>query len=299
MEFNRRPMRGGRGGKRGRGRGRGRGRRNVNNTRLGFIGRVVPLKFNYQPPRLENIIRYHENFTDLITTLTYKDQVMNMVNVYDPNVTGIGRVGYGWEICSKLYQRYRVISLKWDVQIMSYTNPVHLVIVPNNGINTFTDINFPSELPFSRTGICVPGSQPFRDIRTRSIDTLTGVSFEQYMIGEDYEGNVSNPGTTPTNAVLLHIGKYNPNTTTVTVITSVQLEYKVVWYDPVNITPTTRMIKIKEQNIDDEDEPIEGTCQGEKTLLSETQNIEEEEEQLMKRLDALKLEKEQLLKKKI
>lgn len=279
----RKPPTRGRGG-RGRRGGRG-GRKNVNNVRLGYIGRVVPLKFNYQPPRLENVIRYHESFTKNVTTLNFNDQVMNMVNIYDPNVTGIGRVGYGWEICSQLYNRYRVIKLKWDIEVMSYISPVYVCVVPNNGINTFTDIDFPSELPFSKKGFSSV-TFPFKDVRTRNIDTLTGVSFEQYMIGNVYEGQVDNPGTTPTNSMLLHICLYNQNTSTVTVIENINLEYTVVWYDPINITPTLRMIKT----------PIEENSHVEKTLPSETQDIEEEERQLMKRLEELKLEKEELLK---
>lgn len=274
-----------------RGRGRGRrgrgGRKNINNVKLGFVGRVVPLRFNYQPPRLENIIRYHETFATSVLTLSFHDQVINLVNIFDPNVTGIGRVGYGWEICSQLYARYRVMKVKYTVRVCSTDKILQVCVVPNNGINVFTDIDFPSELPFARTGMTMFGSPPFVDIRTRSMDTLTGVSFDQYMIGEVYEGIIAAPSTTPTNAILLHICKYNINTSTVVAVTTVDMEYSVLWYDPINIAPTTRMIK----------GPIEETSHGEKTLSSETQQIEDEEEQLMKRLKELKLEKELLHKK--
>lgn len=277
--------RGNRGRTRGRGRGRKGGKRNVNNVKLGYIGRVVPLKFNYQPPRLENNIRYHEIWTTQLTLGNYYDRIIDMVNVYDPDETGVGRTGYGWEICSKLYNRYRVLKVKWDVQIVSQSKTICFCVVPVNGSLTFTDINFPSELPFSRTGMTQLGGPPFRDIRTRSIDTLTGVSFQQYMIDDQYEGEVQSPGTTPINTVQLHIFYYNPNTTTENVVTNLQLEYTVVWYDPINITPTTRIVQ----------KTIEGTpILGEKTLSSETQKIDDEIEQLQNKLDELKLEKEQL-----
>jgi hypothetical protein len=239
MDFNRR----GRSNRtRGRGRGGRSGRRNqqqkINKIKAGKIGRIVPLGYNFQPPRLEDIIRYSDTFITAVAAGGFVEQLYRLNSVYDPDFTGIGRVGYGYEQLSKLYNCYLVIKCRWTIEIAGANFPMVYCVVPVNGNTTFTDIEFPSECPFSKKGTTsYNGSVPFRDNRAKNLWTLTGVSLDKYLSDDQYRGVI---GTNPAEGMYLHVCSYNPNTSAINRTVSVKLEYTTIWYDPILPTPLSR-----------------------------------------------------------
>jgi len=205
---------------------------------MGKIGRIVPLGYNFQPPRLEDIIRYSDTITSTVGSNIFTEQLYRMNSVYDPDFSGIGRVGYGYEQLSKLYNCYLVTKLRWSIEIPGTNFPMVYCVVPVNGNTTFTDIEFPSECPFSKKGTTsYNGSVPFRDNRDKNLWTLTGVTLDKYLSDDQYRGII---GTNPNEGMYLHICTYNPNTSGVNRTISVKLEYTTIWYDPILPTPLTR-----------------------------------------------------------
>lgn len=249
-------------------RGRGRGRRGRNNRnrkkyndvtkesiKMSRIGRVVPLKYNFQPPRLENIIRYNDTVNVSVSAGGVVDQIFRLNNIWDPDLSGVGRVGYGYEQMQPLYSKYFVYKVKWIIEVPGSNDRMNYCVVPVNEQGTtttaFTDINFPAELPFAKIGTTsYNGSVPFKDIRTRSIPPLMGVTFEQYCVDDRFVGTYNDTTGFPLEQCFLHIVFNNPTLVSHTTNLFVTIEYTTVSYDPKHPVPTVyKRIRKDEEEI--------------------------------------------------
>lgn len=171
------------------------------------------------------------------TTLA-SQQIFNINSLFDPDRTGTGHQPYGFDQLAAMYNRYRVLKIRWIVNFGPTTNnPVEAVVVPVNGLlnsaiassSTFENA---CELPFAKA-LIVPNAGDSTKLKVKgqlSLNELNGVTMTEYLADDRFESQV---GSSPAEVITLYIGVYNPSANTVANSVLVELYYEVDFHDPI------------------------------------------------------------------
>lgn len=175
-------------------------------------------------------------YSEVITTdLANGYYAMNLNSIYDPNRSGIGHQAYGFDTFSSLYNRYRVVSCGYRLQVGlgSTTVPVSLTAIPGNEQITASTASEIRENPRSKYIIQNPGSDS-KVIRYKSyIPSLVGRTRAQYMADDRYQSTVN---ASPPELAVLNIQTFSTSDVALAgVQVQVLMEYTVEFFDVKNL----------------------------------------------------------------
>jgi hypothetical protein len=191
--------------------------------------------FGFINPRILTTLRYSTQLTRVITTLNGDQYLFNLISIFDPDVTGTGHQPYGRDTLALIYNRYRVLKFMYRV-LATANGCTHLVTVMSNGalnanITNQTTFSAATETPYSQRRMI-----PFSAARTVTssgsimLNQLAGVTKVQYESDDRFQAVFS---ADPSELMLLTLGAYNPNTSTVTVEYQIELIYEIEAFDPI------------------------------------------------------------------
>ena len=139
------------------------------------------------PQRFITKMKYSEQ----ITTDANGQYKFNLNSIYDPNSTGIGHQPYGFDTLATLYNRYRVISCGWRIQVNWTSNntaqPVLVGAVPANESLTFLSLAELRENPRAKYISQNYGAPTVALSGKTYIPSLVGRNKAQYMADDRYQ----------------------------------------------------------------------------------------------------------------
>lgn len=157
----------------------------------------------------------------------------NMNSLFDPNRTGIGHQPYGYDTLATLYNRYRVVSCGWRIQLAGDASSAFvLTSLPANEIVTSTSISEMRENPRCKYIQQNPGSAALTLHGKCSLPSLMGRTKSQYMSDDRYSANV---GVSPAELAILNLQTANTADGIVGTKLQVLLEFTVEWFDIKNL----------------------------------------------------------------
>lgn len=175
-----------------------------------------------------------------ITKMKYSDTVavttlqntfaFNLNSVFDPNRTGVGHQPYGHDTLASLYNRYRVISCGWRINVALGTSgsPIQVGCMPANEVLTITSINELRENPRAKYILQNPGSGSVYLSGKSYIPSLVGRTKNQYMADDRYQAQV---GASPSELAILNLIATDAFDAPIALTLQVLLEYTVEWFD--------------------------------------------------------------------
>lgn len=182
------------------------------------------------PQRYITKMKYSEQFITDATTGMYK---FNLNSIYDPNQTGSGHQPYGFDTLATLYNRYRVISCGWRIQVNWQTNqtaqPVLVGAIPANESLLFNTLAELRENPRAKYISQNYGAESKVLNGKCYIPSLVGRTKAQYMADDRYQATMT---TSPNELAILNIltgpnGSDSPGSATLQIV----LEYTVEFFD--------------------------------------------------------------------
>lgn len=177
-----------------------------------------------------------------ITKMKYSEQVntdangqyrFNLNSIYDPNSTGTGHQPYGYDTLSTLYNRYRVISCGWRIQVNWQANqnaqPVLVGAIPANESLTFLSLAELRENPRAKYINQNYGAETIALTGKSYIPSLVGRNKAQYMADDRYQALMT---ASPNELAILNVvtgpnGLDSPASATIQIV----LEYTVEFFD--------------------------------------------------------------------
>lgn len=198
---------------------------------------------NYRrKPRVTNVNRSLQPFASrYIAKLKYSEaftldnannyvQVMNLNSLFDPNRTGIGHQGYGFDQLATIYNRYRVISCRYVINAYSGTSPIRFGCLPCNEIPPFTSsMSELCENPRAKWKVQMPNGSTSTIIGSVYIPSLMGRTKTQYMGDDRFQAQVTG---SPQDLALLHITGQTLADVNTSITLTVTLEYTAEFFDP-------------------------------------------------------------------
>lgn len=178
-----------------------------------------------------------------ITKMKYADYVItdsngqfyfNLNSVYDPNRTGTGHQPYGHDTLATLYNRYRVISCSYRIQLahIATGTPVsqQLAVMPANEAILFSNVSEMRENPRAKYITQNPGASAAVLSGKVYLPSLVGRTKAQYMADDRYQAVV---GANPSEQAILNCvaSAAFADNVSAGVCFNVLLEYTVEWFD--------------------------------------------------------------------
>ncbi len=189
-------------------------------------------------PHMYVTLRYTETVQFSNLTTVGSQNIFNLNSCFDPNRTGTGHQPYGFDQLAALYNRYRVLKVKWTIVFGPTSNlPVYCVVVPVNGllatnITGVSSFESACEVPFAWSNV-VPNAGTASHLTHRggiSLNRLNGVTKTEYLADDRFEAQVT---ATPIEVLTLYIGIYNANGSTVANGVLVTIDYEADFHDPI------------------------------------------------------------------
>jgi len=179
-------------------------------------------------------LHYGEINTQTLLTLAGSQYQYNLNSIFDPNRTGAGHQPYGFTQLAALYNRYRVLKVRWKIMMPPATTSYKFVIVPCNGTLPFTVTNGATytnllELPRAIARISSTTS-PTLVYGGIALNNLGGVTQVEFLADDRFEAPVT---ASPSEVVPLTIGLYNPSAVTLTLDWQIDLDFTVDFHDPL------------------------------------------------------------------
>lgn len=194
---------------------------------------IVKKSLNPLPQRFITKMKYAETVTlNVGTSYAYQ---FNLNSIYDPNRTGIGHQPYGHDQLLALYNRYRVIGVKYSIFMAtgSTGQPLMFSAVPANEVQIFSGTDEARENPRARFAIQMPGGNPVKITGYVSLPSLVGRTKAQYMADDRYQAAY---GASPLELAILNIQAQIANTSALAEVSAnVMLEYIVESFDIKNL----------------------------------------------------------------
>lgn len=197
--------------------------------------RTININRALQPIAQRTIVRmkYAEQVSMSASGGIPAKQLFNLNSIYDPNRTGLGHQPYGHDTFQGLYNRYRVISVSWNITIQSVASEIiTLCVLPCNEENSTLSLELMRESPRCRYIVqgCGAG-QTTRTLKGRiSLPSLVGRTRAQYMADDRYQSQFAN---SPSELAVLHCFAGNTGgSITGPCVMSVVLTYTVECFDP-------------------------------------------------------------------
>jgi hypothetical protein len=196
----------------------------------------VPTLFGFIKPHEVVTLHYVEPITSgAIVTLTAVTQNYRLNSIFDPNRTGAGHQPFGRDILATIYNRYRVLNVRWKVTFPSNADVLNYAISPYNGSfvpnNNVTDFEIISENPrgsYSMTGY--NGCNPAVMTGFVQLADLCGSPRAEYNSDDRFQSVMS---TNATEVLDLNIVIYNSQALTQTSNYVVELYMHCDVFDPV------------------------------------------------------------------
>lgn len=179
------------------------------------------------PQRYICKMKYSETVATSVATNLY---AFNLNSIYDPNRTGLGHQPYGHDTLATLYNRYRVISCAWRINVLmgASTSPVQVAAQPANELLTTVSVNEMRENPRAKYILQNTGAES-RVLKGHTyIPSLVGRSKQQYMSDDRYQAQI---GASPLEAAILNVLTADVTDTAAVVSLQVMLEYTVEFFD--------------------------------------------------------------------
>lgn len=179
------------------------------------------------PSRFITKMKYSETVATSAVGNFYQ---FNLNSVHDPNRSGVGHQPYGHDTLATLYNRYRVISCGWRINVLmgSATTPMQVAAMPANEALTIISVNELRENPRAKYIIQNTGAASQVLSGKSYIPALVGRTKTQYMSDDRYQAQV---GSSPLEAAILNVVTSDVNDAGAAVSLQVVLEYTVEWFD--------------------------------------------------------------------
>lgn len=180
------------------------------------------------PQRFITKLKYSEVVS---TGATFGNFAMNLNSLWDPNSTGIGHQPYGFDQLATLYNRYRVISCGYRLQLGlgTTTIPITLTAMPANTAVVATTASEIRENPRAKYILQAPGGGAMTLSGKCYIPSLVGRTKAQYMADDRYQAEVT---TSPAELAILNLQTFNTADSAVGGVSiQVLMEYTVEFFD--------------------------------------------------------------------
>lgn len=168
-------------------------------------------------------------YSEFINTDAFGDYSFNLNSLFDPNRTGTGHQPYAFDTLATLYNRYRVISCGYRLQVAGDSpTAVVMTAIPTNELFAPLTVSEVRENPRSKYVLQNPGAGSITLHNKCNIPSLMGRTRSQYMADDRYQALSTG---SPQELAILNIK--TANTADVAFPTKVQvlLEFTVEWFD--------------------------------------------------------------------
>lgn len=201
------------------------------------IGRSLVVNRSPMPvaPRFITRLKYASQFSSTGLTIVagvLSDYHFRINSLYDPDSSATGHQPYGFDQLIALYGNYRVFATSWIVTVPSSSQPLTVVVLPENGGTTFSNLEYMSEQPRAITRTTPYNGGTATMIKGKMyLPRLMGVSSAEYRTDDRFAGDAS---SNPAEIGLLHLGIYSP--ANCSVYPSIQIIYHCEFTDPNVVT---------------------------------------------------------------
>lgn len=151
----------------------------------------------------------------------------NLNSVYDPDRTGVGHQPYGFDQLAALYNRYRVISCSYVINVSSGAN-VRFASIASNETPSVLSLSDLVERPKAQWKVQPAGANPQYLKGSCYIPSLVGRNKAEYMADDRYQSNITG---SPAELALLSIMCRQLDDTAVDAFCSITLNYTVEYFD--------------------------------------------------------------------
>lgn len=194
--------------------------------------------WSFLDPHQYLTFKYNESLVFTIATVTGTQQIWRINSLFDPNNTGTGHQPYGFDQLANLYNRYRVLRVRWKLIFGSTTVTYQALVVPVNGtlssaISNATTFDAAAEIPRAKAIIVSANAPAVTVSGSMALNELNGVTRTEYLADDRFEAQV---GASPAELINLYMGWYNGSGGTITVAYNAELEFLVDMHDPVIAT---------------------------------------------------------------
>ena len=154
-----------------------------------------------------------------------------MNGLFDPDQTFVGHQPYARDVYAQMYNKYKVLSFKYNVRaIGSYNSPpLAIGVVSTNGLASLGSMTLLAESDNSKSSITSYGQVAVLKGQ-HNLARFTGRSQAEYDADSLYEAQ---QGSNPTEQMGFHIGVANPQNSVTSCLLKVVLEYTVEFFDPI------------------------------------------------------------------
>ena len=151
----------------------------------------------------------------------------NLNSVFDPNRTGLGHQPYGFDQLAALYNRYRVISCSYVINVSSANN-VRFAAIETNETPIVLSISDLIERPKAKWKIQPSSGAPQYLKGNCYIPSLVGRNKTEYMSDDRYQSQVTG---SPAELGLLNIMCRQLDDTSADAFCTITLNYTVEYFD--------------------------------------------------------------------
>lgn len=180
------------------------------------------------PQRYITKMKYSETIT---TSAVFGAYAMNLNSLWDPNSSGVGHQPYGYDQLAVLYNRYRVVSCGYrlNLAVGSATTPVILTAMPSNTVVTASSASEIRENPRAKYITQNPGASSMVLHNKCYIPSLVGRTKAQYMADDRYQATTVD---SPNELAILNIQTFSGSDVAApSVQVQVVMEFLVEFFD--------------------------------------------------------------------
>lgn len=199
--------------------------------------------FNSLNPFPQKIIAKHKYATTVQSTLTsgiISQYLFNANSMYDPDRTGTGHQPFGYDTFATIYNRYRVLGVKYNMSMVSSNSSLttQLTAIPANEVlASVTSNGYAREMPRARYILQSPqgAGAPTKNLKGYiDIASLMGLTKSQYRANENTQAQA---GYSPAELSIINIffGSMTDDTISFTGYINLELTYVVEWFDPLQV----------------------------------------------------------------
>lgn len=182
------------------------------------------------PSRFITKMKYSEYVDTSLTGGTYS---FNLNSMFDPNRSGIGHQPHGFDLLATMYNRYRVISCGYRIQIAGDSASSQILsAIPANELFSSVSISEIRENPRCKYIQQNPGSSAMTLSGKSYLPSLHGRTRSQYMSDDRYQSAVTG---SPAELAILNLQTANLSDVNIGTKLQVLLEYTVEWFDVKNL----------------------------------------------------------------
>lgn len=200
------------------------------------FGSTVPNQMYSQsfPREMKVTMKYFEIRSFTTTASIANDKMYNLNSIFDPDYSSTGHQPQGYDQWSSFYNRYRVDTCKVTVSIIEASaDGLVATILGSNSTVAINDTSVAAESPLSITKTFTRTGPSVKLVKIFNLADLNGVTRTVYNSDDRYAAPF---GSDPSEKLMLHTVVTNPALNAIVVNMSIQLEYYVTLFDPVQLS---------------------------------------------------------------